>query len=251
MISKDEIIQLLLAGKPISIVRYGDGESIMLNSGSSVAAFRLASEAVLRRQIGYDPTVKHVDEIRQNLIDCYSSADVIGISCHKQKVDGHWQKSLAVLKENVPDHTTNYCDIDLAYQMLEDDSYSRLLQNREVLSYISCRDLDEGFRRKFNIERVLKYTIAPEMKWTSGYNGDLHYPTQFNRIPRWMQVQSEIFPDSLLLVGAGVIGKIYCNWWRDRGGIAMDVGGVMDLWAGRVTRGPERGLDKIDLTYKL
>ncbi len=85
----------------------------------------------------------------------------------------------------------------------------------------------------------------------SGYEGDRHYPTQFNRIPRWMDVQAENYPGSLLLVGAGVIGKIYCNWWRDRGGVAFDVGGCMDCWAGKLTRGPERGLDKEDLTYKL
>jgi UDP-N-acetyl-D-mannosaminuronic acid transferase (WecB/TagA/CpsF family) len=80
----------------------------------------------------------------------------------------------------------------------------------------------------------------------SGYEGDEHFPTQFNRIPRWMTVQLENFPGSLLLVGAGVVGKIYCNWWRDLGGVAFDVGGCMDIFAGKVTRGPDRGLDKDD-----
>jgi hypothetical protein len=113
--------------------------------------------------------------------------------------------------------------------------------------------LDEGFKRKWNIGTVNKFTIAPEAKWTSGYQGDIHYPTQFNKIPRWMDVVSKDWPKSILLVGAGVIGKIYCNWWRDRGGIAMDVGGVMDIWYGKVTRGPEKVLDTDDpnTTYKL
>ena len=37
----------------------------------------------------------------------------------------------------------------------------------------------------------------------------------------WMDVMQQQAPGSLLLVGAGVIGKIYCNWWKDRGGVAM------------------------------
>ena len=246
MILKDEILRILLSGKPVSIVRAGDGEGLVLNAHASYSAFELASTAVLKRQMGVDPTVNQVNEIRQNLIDTYTHADIIGIPNHKQSTSGHWTKVIDILNENVPGHTTRYCDIDLAYQMLKDDSYDRLLQNRHVLNYISCRDLDDGFKRRFNVGITNKYTIQPEIKFTSGYEGPSHYPEQFNRIHRWMSVQLENFPGSLLLVGAGVIGKIYCNWWRDLGGVAFDAGGCMDIWAGFITRGPERGLDKVD-----
>jgi hypothetical protein len=246
MLTKEQVISKLLENKPISICRFGDGESICLNAMHSVNAFELASTAVIKRQLGVDPTVQQVKEIRANLIEAYTHADVIGVSNHKQSVDSHWSKSIGILNENVPNHTPVLCDIDVAYQMLDSNDYDQLLQNRHVLNYISCRDLDEGFRRKWNIKTVNKYTIAPEKKFSSGYVGDDHYPTQFNRIPRWMDVQIENFPGSLLLVGAGVIGKIYCNWWRDRGGVAFDFGAVADILAGKVTRGPERGLDKDD-----
>ncbi len=253
MLTKEEILNLLLAGNPISIIRLGDGECIILNATSSYSAFRKASDAVIKRQIGYHPTVNEVEEIRQNLIDAYTNADIIGVPAHKnlERLSSNWTQAAAILKENVPKHTSLVCDINVGYQMLEDDSYDKLLRNRHVLNYISCRDLDNGFRNKWNIHTVNQYLVAPESKFTSGYDGDVHYPTQFNRIPRWMDVLSERHPGSLLLVGAGVIGKIYCNWWRDRGGIAFDAGGVFDAWAGRVTRGPERGLDKEDNTYKL
>jgi len=246
--TREQIVQLLLQGRPISIVRYGDGESIMLNSTSSFSAFRKASIDVLRRQIGCDPTLKEVEDIRQNLIDTYANADIIGVPMHKNlaSLSKSWTEAANILKENVPTHTENICNIDVAYQMLDTDDYDKLLRNRHVLNYISCRDLDEGFKRRFNVGIVNKFTIAPEMKFTSGYEGLKHYPDQFNRIPRWMEVQAENFPGSLLLVGAGVIGKIYCNWWRDLGGVAFDAGGCMDIWAGFITRGPERGLDKVD-----
>ncbi len=251
MLTNDELIQRINANTPLSIVRCGDGEKIVLDSMSSLAALKLCDQAVMRRQLGFSPTLKHIEEIRMNLVAAYSDADIIGIPNHKQSTDSHWKQVVKTLDENVPLRTSVTCDIDFAYQMLDDGSYYKILHGLPALNYISCRDLDEGFKRKYAIDRVNKYTIAPESKFTSGYDGEVHYPTQFNKASRWMDVVSRDFPGSLLLVGAGVIGKIYCNWWRDRGGVAVDVGGVMDLWAGFVTRGPDKGLNKVDLTYKL
>lgn len=244
--TKQNLLNLVMAGEPLSVVRCGDGEGIILNALSSVSALELASTAVLRRQMGYDPTLNHVKEIRENLINAINGCDVIGVPMHKQKTDSHWGKVAQMIDTHTV-CTADRCDIDVAYQWLSDRSYDTLL-NREVINYISCRDLDEGFRKYAQV--VNKFTIAPEAKFTT-YQGEPHYPTQFNRVQRWMDVVSKDWPGTLLLVGAGVIGKIYCNWWRDRGGVAVDVGAVCDLWAGFVTRGPERGLDKVDLTWKL
>lgn len=251
MISKEQIIQLILKGGPISIVRCGDGEKMVLDLTSSVPALRQCDNAVFQRQLGYSPSIKEAEEIRNNLIDAYSHCDVIGLPNHKQKTNKHWHEVVAVLHKNVPTRTDVVCDIDAAYQMLYDNDYDTILQDRNILNYVSCRDIDEGFKNKWDISRVNKFTISPEAKFTSGYQGDKHYPTQFNKIPRWMDVVIKQSPGSLLLVGAGVVGKIYCNWWRDRGGVAMDCGGVFDLWFGRVTRGAGRGLDKEDLMFKL
>ena len=55
----------------------------------------------------------------------------------------------------------------------------------------------------------------------------------------------------LCLVGAGIPGKCYNNWFRDQGGVSLDIGSVFDFWYGRRTRGKGRGLDAIDNTYKL
>lgn len=250
MLTKEEILQRLTGTEPISLVRIGDGESIVLNSMSSVSSLQLANVAVLQRQLGYNPSVNDIEAIRNNLIEAYTHADIIGIPNHRQRTNAHWSKVVEILNANVPTHTDNYCDIDVGYQFLDNGGYDTLLQDRRDLNYISCRDLDKGFKKKWNIKTVNKFIISPEMKFTSGYNGEHHYPTQFNKISRWMDCRNT--EGELLLVGAGVVGKIYCNWWRDRGGIAFDVGAVLDVWAGKVTRGPERGLDKEEESkYKL
>ncbi len=251
MIDNHSLIEWINNSDRLSIVRCGDGEKIVLDSMSNMTALRLCDSAVMQRQLGYSPPLKHIEEIRMNLISAYAEADIIGVPNHKHATSKHWNDVVNVLDENVPIRTEAKCDIDFAYQMLDDGSYDKFLSKRDVLNYISCRDLDEGFKNRFGIKRVNKYTIAPEKKFVSGYTGEPHYPNQFNKAARWLDVMQKDFPGSLLLVGAGVIGKIYCNWWRDRGGVAVDIGGVMDCFAGFVTRGPEKGLDKVDLTYKL
>jgi hypothetical protein len=134
MLTKEQVISKLLENKPISIIRNGDGEKLVLDSMRTVSALQLCDHAVLQRQLGYSPSLKDVEAIRANLIEAYSKCDIIGIPNHGRKVSSHWDDVLKVLDENVPGHTTTYCDIDLAYHMLSDNSYDQLLQNRQLLN---------------------------------------------------------------------------------------------------------------------
>jgi hypothetical protein len=47
-------------------------------------------------------------------------------------------------------------------------------------------------------------------------------------------------PGLVVLVGAGILGKIYCHRIKQLGGIAIDVGSMMDVWAGLKTRDNQR-----------
>lgn len=247
MLTKEQVLKLLLTGKPISIIRCGDGEKIVLNSNKEPG---ICNDAVLKRQMGYSPSFDDMRAIRANLIDAYANCDVIGIPNHPQKTNKHWEEVVKVLIETVPVRTDTVCDIDVHYHFLNAGYFDTLINGREKLNYISCRDLDMKFMFKWHLKTVNKFTISPEAKFTSGYVGPVHYPDQFNKVQRWMDVVKA--ENQLLLVGAGVIGKIYCNWWRDRGGIAFDIGSIFDEWAGKVTRGPQRGLDvETDKGFKL
>ncbi len=132
--------------------------------------------------------------------------------------------------------------------MLYDGSLLNWLRDKPVVNYISCRDIDAGLR-SLGIGQANSLIIAPEAKFTTGYDGPRHYPDQFNKVEWWMN--NAPIDGTPCLVGAGVIGKIYCNWFRDRGGVALDCGAVMDLLAGFRTRGPGRGVDCIDKRWKL
>lgn len=251
MLSTDEVLIKLREGNPISLIRCGDGEGIVLNSMTGIKELDLCNDSVIRRQVGYQMAYNDIKAIRANLINAYNNADIIGIPNHKQKTNSHWGAVTKVLDENVPEHTENLCSIDIHYDFLNAGYFDTLIDGREKLNYISCRNLDLKFMFRWHLQCVNSFIIAPEAKFTSGYTGPVHYPDQFNKVQRWMDV---VHPEGeLLLVGAGVIGKIYCNWWRDRGGIAFDIGSIFDEWFGAVTRGKDRDLDKInnDSIYKL
>lgn len=244
-LTQPDIINVLNTARPVSIVRAGDGEKIVLESNNSIESYQLCIQAVMKRQMGYEPTMSEVEAIRQNLISAYQSADIIGLPMQKNLADlnKHWKGVADTVK---PYATTNKtCSIDVFYDMLYDGSLFDWIKEKPVVNYISCRKIP--FER-LHVKQVNHFQIAPEVKFTS-YTGERHYPDQFNRIERWMDKCA--VEGHVCLVGAGVIGKIYCNWFRDRGGIALDLGAVFDLMAGFATRGPLRGLDVKNETYKL
>ncbi len=66
-----------------------------------------------------------------------------------------------------------------------------------------------------------------------------HYPRVYQHI--LAAIDEHIQPGDLVLVGAGILGKIYCEAIRRRHGIAVDVGSVIDLCSGHGgTRGEYR-----------
>lgn len=246
----DLVCGQLIGRKPGAIVRYGDGEAMVLNGFKDMDALKM----VMKRQLGFIPPLEHIDQIRENLVAAYTHADVIGVPLRRRLEDktSYWYRAFGILLENVGPEVVmekTLANIDFHSQWLEAGYFDKLLQGIDTLCYVSCRNLDEAFKHRYGIRNVYSFTIAPEMKFTGGYKGEAHYPDQFKKIRRWMDKIP--IDGSLCLVGAGAIGKIYTTWFKEHGGIAVDIGYVFDAFAGRSTRGPDRGLDKTDTTYKI
>jgi hypothetical protein len=78
----------------------------------------------------------------------------------------------------------------------------------------------------------IKHFVIPGEHWfrkdTSGEHA--HYPVMFERCLDW--ISRTVKPGQLWLVGAGILGKIYCQAIRAQGGVAIDVGSVIDLSSG-------------------
>lgn len=256
IISSDDLLitikNHLKYNKPLSLIRYGDGEAITLNGFKDAKSYN----SILKRQLGFSPPIDHAEEIRKNLIEAYSNCDIIGVPTTNKTPDGqedYWSMSTEILRHNVDENILENKDlvsIDCHSHFLDKNYYHDLMTDMKVVNYISCRNLDEEIKKAFNVKQVNSYIIAPESKFTSGYEGPNHYPEQFIHIKKWME-RAVPCEGNLCLVGAGFVGKIYNNWFRDFGGISMDIGSVFDSFAGKATRGVGRGLDAVDNTYKL
>jgi len=249
MLNADDILTILQSGKPVSIIRAGDGEKIVIESNQDLLKYQICIKSVMERQMGYEPTMGDVEKIRLNLIEAYKGADIVGIPAQKNldSLNKHWKDVEKVVKPLCT--TTTFTSTDVAYDMLYNGMLGQWLKGKKTIVYIGCRDIDQALKNRYGTQTVNSYIIAPEAKFTSGYEGRRHYPEIFNEMEWWLNAAK--CDGNPCLVGAGVIGKIYCNWMRDRGGVAFDIGAVMDLWAGFSTRGPQRGLDVKDETYKL
>lgn len=247
-LTNNDILNVLYTKRPVSITRIGDGENIVLKSNESLQSYRTCIDNVMTRQMGYEPTMSEVNEIRENLIRAYGGADIVGVPMHKNldTLGKHWTS----VQETVEPFCTSdkRTSTDVFYDLLYTGELIEWFKSQHTINYIGCRDIDDGFSR-LGVKTVNSFLIAPEAKFTSGYTGDKHYPDQFNKMEWWMNAAP--CEGNACLVGAGVIGKIYCNWFRDRGGIAIDAGAVIDLLAGFRTRGPERGLDAVDKRWKI
>jgi hypothetical protein len=53
-----------------------------------------------------------------------------------------------------------------------------------------------------------------------------------------MEQLEAVRPGDAFLVGAGVLGKIYCDEIKARGGVALDIGSILDSWANIPSRDP-------------
>lgn len=50
------------------------------------------------------------------------------------------------------------------------------------------------------------------------------------------RIAQEVEPGTLVIIASGIIGKIFCQTVRDNGGVAVDVGSMVDYWVGIKTR---------------
>jgi hypothetical protein len=238
-----EIVKALNNKQPFALIRIGDGEAMVIK--------KRKWDYVFKRQFGYLPEAKDMDKISELVKNAYINANIIGIPTkyHIEKCGSYWAHTYDWLKEarpQVADIPT--CSIDVHSELLESGLLNELLQDREDLIYISGRNLDEGFKRKFNIKNVQSFIVNAEQLFETRKSSN-HWPFQFDMIHDWISKLD--CKGKLCLVGAGVLGKYYSSLLKKQGGIVCEIGHIFDSFAGKRTRGKGRSATAEDNTYKL
>lgn len=237
-----KIVQALSSKVPFALIRIGDGEGFFLNRNIDGISHLIEKQFGLRLQ-GCDWEL-----IRDNLIQACCQADLIGIPTQKHvDINSGWNHARSFVYEL----GSQFCSIDIHIDLLKNNYLDSLIKEQEEIFIISGRqEVAKSFLARYeNLKNINQFIITPELKFESNKSQESHFPNQYNKIKKWI---SELdCSGKLCLVGAGVAGKIYNIWFKRRGGISLDLGCVFDLWAGKVTRGPNRGVGVEDNTYRL
>ncbi|MBN1637154.1 MAG: tetratricopeptide repeat protein [Deltaproteobacteria bacterium] len=115
--------------------------------------------------------------------------------------------------------------------------YDLILNAARSYSVIcSYPEIARTLRDRFNIQPRRVIPIPPEKKLSHrapDFSNRSHFPEFFEEFYRNFKVTE---PGEVFLVAAGILGKSYCNWIKERGGIALDIGSMIDFWCGARTR---------------
>lgn len=234
---------------PFLILRVGDGEAFVIEK------HELWFSKILHKHTGIYYKNEQLEIIRNNLIEAINNSDLVGI--HNPKIQNNFGRTYGIV--------SNFCNIEnkkivcvnFPYDFLDkwvnkDSCYDLLLQGMDELFVVSGRQLSDGFKRRFKVKNVKTFLVPPEFAYESDPNNGKkpHFPDRFYEIKSEIESMGNL-RGKLLIYGAGIIGKIYGLYWRNQGGVAVDIGSVLDYFAGKKTRGRESTATSIDLTYKL
>jgi len=221
--------------KSASLVRLGDGEGRLLGFPEFVDKTSEGNTCL-------DHSLKiwfgRSDFLEEELIDlslqlrgAVKNADVVGLPRLKQH-NAHR------VYRYVEEATSRFQLLDRKRQLKTDAAihrylqfglfYQRLLNNLDFVGLITGRSQLAGIvKNAFSIKEVKQYLIPAEAIHPGGLEGD-HYPDRFHALKSELLVP---YPGAVFLVGAGVLGKLYCDWIKSAGGIAIDIGSICDAWA--------------------
>lgn len=219
--------------RPWAHIRFGDGEGIVMGYPEYTSKQRCAKRWA--KWIGHSDI--DMEAFAIEIRNAVEMADIAGLPCKRhQKVNQNWRNVKKYIKKyKLLNHESLTCCMDWTVELQRRDLYKELLFDKEDVVYISCRNVAEQLKNKFNIKKVHAFHLPPQHRPFVGevLTGKKHYPNIYYEI---MSYLSDDLTGKIFLVGAGGLGKIYCSWIKRGGGVALDIGSIFDGWAGLRTR---------------
>ncbi|RXF67217.1 hypothetical protein [Hansschlegelia zhihuaiae] len=232
---------------PFSFIRLGHCEPRIL--GFPDIYGRKDVDRSLRRQFGRKNILNEdLIKIRGDMREAVVNADLIGIGIKEKpenELDEIWLNTPRILMRDGLVRDQTFCHVNIHYHLLHVRFAESILKDREEVCVITCRDVTEGFRNNFGVKNI-EWLKIPEHASTAENRTPLglHWPDAYYAT---LEAIKKVGP-RLYLVGAGFLGKAYCNQIKKIGGVALDMGSVFDVWAGVNSRS---GHTKIIDEFKL
>jgi len=239
-----ELKDVLQNPRPWMHARYGDGEGIVMGYPEFTGENRCHQR--WNKWLGTNSIdmKEFARLIRASILQC----DIVGVPCLRHnKVNKDWRNVKHFMhKFELLQEGTKTCCMDCTVELQTKGHYKRLLSNRASIYYISCRNVTSKLY-DLGIGYVDSFFLPPQHRPCKGkvLTEEKHFPYLFNQIKGWLN--SIPVKNNLFLVGAGGLGKIYCSWIKNKGGIALDIGSIFDGWNRLVTRSYLKNIRKFEL----
>ena len=245
-----QLRQVVVSRTPFALTRFGDGEGRFLaytDPDSQIAPADRAAigNSIWRNWFGTDITDERPAELswlRADVLAAFGRADLLGVSVPSRlAVDGAHFGYLATLEPLADARATLNpagltCDA-LVHLDLHRQSpfYRAILEGVEMIGVVSPHaGLPEQLARHLGIPGWIELTIPGEHRLPAeARRHGTHFPQLYRAALAAIKVPK---PGTVYLVAGGLLGKVYCDRVRTLGGIAIDVGSLVDGWMGYNTR---------------
>ncbi|WP_299322645.1 hypothetical protein [Parasphingopyxis sp.] len=246
----DGMIEFVESGRPMSMVRFGDGEGRILGYPSDFSNSETIPQC-LRYMFGRkaldeiyarDPVFgvpNAMMELQGFLRESIQEADFLGTSSFKHmRLDGTgnviWAQLAFCRAYLACREKISALGADRAFDTFifrfaaRHGSLDRLINILDHVTFVTHTDPRPKFLDRYpNVKRADFIQIPGHASFTQPESS--HYPSEYRNIVDRLRVERE---GSVFLVGGGYLGKLYCTEIKRRGGIAIDLGGVFDAWMG-------------------
>lgn len=251
----EDVNAALAEGRGYSMIRLNDGEGSIIHLGIGDEARYRELYTRSRREFHhwwfghedrlYDPDFLQAEkdindsilnasclgaDVTEHLRVRYMQGDVRNIPCLFNIV-----RKLEAIRDERPGaaERMGLTDPVINQFLLFDGELERLLQSQNRIGLVSCHAaLPGALQNKFGLSEVLFHKTPGEAAITQGVEPE-PFAVWHGRIKDEV---SRAVPGVLYLVAAGVMSKIYCDLIKRAGGVALDVGSVVDIWMRTPTR---------------
>lgn len=251
-------------GHPFSLIRLGDGEGVVLSYGNDMW---LQDIAYLHGHWGAESVpLGAIAQMRNDLEAAIASADVVGVRpdvigldvpddildlngselrtlvlktfpIRPQEVarlSSVGARRLALLQRTLGQiawrEEQEFCGAWIHWELLATGALAEILNDVDEVGLVTARaEIQPLIEHRFGVRARV---VAVPDKHVDTPNSGAHVPTRYQTI----RSDFDFLPGTLVLVGAGIPGKVYCSWLKEMGCVAVDIGAVFDAWVGKASR---------------
>ena len=239
--------------RPFSAIRLGDGEGRVLGYPNVFSDLEVLSQVLYyhfgpesMHRLKHDATATWINDamldLRSLLVQSIRQADVVGLPIGEyfdgyEKSPSHGLLGFACatnfgLAEVRHRHERDIVGADV-FQVLaaRGQLYRSAAGLARRVHVVGPWDIREKLSKALNVENVNWVQVPGHYTWR-GEKGLGHYPDLYKYVSNFLQNMDDAAGE-LFFVGAGLLGKYYCSLIKERGGVALDIGSVIDSWAKR------------------